>query len=640
MVGTNTAHNNGTWTVQVLGGGRKLDEAARSAECCLGEGSHEACLLECSDCELSPCNWSSMLVPRSKASFVACDTDLLSRSEGSTIPPGRSTGIGHPSTTTATAAVTASFSAYGSSSGGGLARSVRQLPSSASTGGASSPIGGADRFVRVGGWTGVSMRRPPPRAPLEEITNNRGAVPLGCSTHRSPRQQHQASAAGKPSSLGISDQKQGSSHGVLRDITNRSNLAAPACGVENQPLKQQQQQQKQQRPQSDSGKVATTAAAALATAAAEAKKSKQRPSRETAAFEAASSVCTRPKRTKQSQVISVGSESGVSSCIESKMPKNRTASLTDANPQLVQEYAADLMRSMLRREHEFMPEASYMQTQPQINAKMRSILNDWLYEVHRKYKLRHETLFLAICILDSYLSKACVSRRRFQLVGVTALLIAAKVEEIEPPQLAELVYVTDNSYSKQDILDMEMAVLGTLGFRVAAPTAAHFLLHLQAASRTPLAATRTERGSTPASGSSPGAHRIEEVAAAAVPPSEREKIRTDLGWYILELSLLDVRIVRHRPSHVAASALLLSGRLVGQRPAWPASVAGLCGLAERDLEACCSELRQMLDAAPRSSLQAIRSRYRHLQSLLPAAGIPQTVATPSAGAEGCEKTRS
>ena len=235
MVGTNAAHSNGTWTVQVLGGGRKLDEAARSAECCLGEGSHEACLLDCSDCELSPCNWSHMLVPRSKASFVACDTDLLSRSEGSTIPPGRSIGVGHPSTAAATAAVTGSFSAYGSNSGGGLARSVRQLPSSASTGGASSPLGGAnDRFVRVGGWTGVSMRRPPPRAPLEDVTNSRAAVPPPGSV-----EQKQASVAGKPSSLGIFDLKQGNSHGVLRDITNRSNLAAPASGVENQPQKQQ-----------------------------------------------------------------------------------------------------------------------------------------------------------------------------------------------------------------------------------------------------------------------------------------------------------------------------------------------------------------------------------------------------------------
>jgi len=639
MAASTAVHGSGTWTVQVLGGGRKLDEAARAAECCPGEGPHEACLLDCSDCELSPCNWSNMLVPRSKASFVACDTDVLSRSEGSQIPPGRSGGIVHPSTVAATAAVTGSFSAYGSNSGGGLARSVRQLPSSASTGGASSPLGGAnDRFVRVGGWTGVSMRRPPPRAPLEEITNNRAAIPPpGCSTHRSPRQQHQP-IAGK-SSMGVSDLKQGSSHGVLRDITNRSNLVSPACGVENQPLKQQQRQQKQQRPQSECGKVTTAGAAALVSAAVEAKKCKPRPSRETAAFEAASSVCARPKRTKQSQVASSGTESTVSNGIDSKT-KNRAVSLNDANPQLVQEYAADLMRSMLRREHEFMPEASYMQTQPQINAKMRSILNDWLYEVHRKYKLRHETLFLAICVIDCYLSKACVSRRRFQLVGVTALLIAAKVEEIEPPQLADLVYVTDNSYSKQDILDMEMAVLGTLGFRVAAPTAAHFLLHLQAVSRTPLAATRTERGSTQANGGSPGPHRSEEAAAVAVPPNEREKIRTDLAWYILELSLLEVRIVRHRPSQVAASALLLSGRLVGQRPAWPASVAGLCGLAERDLEVCCGELRQLLDAAPRSSLQAMRSRYRHLQSLVPSAGIPQSVATPSVGAEGCEKARS
>nr|AGX85864.1 cyclin B [Alexandrium fundyense] len=289
----------------------------------------------------------------------------------------------------------------------------------------------------------------------------------------------------------------------------------------------------------------------------------------------------------------------VNACKDRKVVKKSLPSLPDPNPQLVREYACDVMRCLLQRELHFLPRPDYMDEQPQINAKMRSILNDWLFEVHRKYTLKRETLFLAVNLTDRYLSHATVSRQRLQLVGVTALLIAAKFEEIEPPELADLVYVTADSYSRQDIMDMEIAMLGVFQFEIAAPTAANFLQHFHAAAEI-RAAGRAD-------------------AAPAQAESPRDQVRTDLAWYLVELALLDVRMIRHAPSHVAAAALLLSNKLAGSRPAWSGLLSRLSGYVEKELEACSAELGQLLEAAPHDSLQAIRGQYRHTEMLQKAA---------------------
>merc|ERR1719401_781592 len=138
-----------------------------------------------------------------------------------------------------------------------------------------------------------------------------------------------------------------------------------------------------------------------------------------------------------------------------------------------------------------MPWAEYMQSQKDITPRMRSILNDWLVDVYRKYGLRRETLFLSVSIIDRYLSQRQVGRARLQLVGTTAMLVAAKFEEVDPPDIAEMVHVTDHTYSRQEVLDMEVALLNTLGFEVASPTAAHFLLHFQAAANSTAAVGNT-----------------------------------------------------------------------------------------------------------------------------------------------------
>lgn len=93
----------------------------------------------------------------------------------------------------------------------------------------------------------------------------------------------------------------------------------------------------------------------------------------------------------------------------------------------------------------------YMENQQFIDQRMRSILVDWLVEVHLKFKLVPETLYLVVNLIDRYLAKKEVTRSKLQLVGVTALFIATKYEEIYPPELRDLVYICDRAYSKFEV---------------------------------------------------------------------------------------------------------------------------------------------------------------------------------------------
>mmetsp|Transcript_14874 Transcript_14874/g.10776 ORF Transcript_14874/g.10776 Transcript_14874/m.10776 type:complete len:103 (+) Transcript_14874:1018-1326(+) len=97
--------------------------------------------------------------------------------------------------------------------------------------------------------------------------------------------------------------------------------------------------------------------------------------------------------------------------------------------------------------------------QRDINEKMRAILIDWLVEVHLKFKLLPETLFLTVNLIDRYLGVVSIPRQKLQLVGVTCMLVACKYEEIYPPIVKDFVYITDNAYTKEEILEMEKSVL-------------------------------------------------------------------------------------------------------------------------------------------------------------------------------------
>lgn len=86
--------------------------------------------------------------------------------------------------------------------------------------------------------------------------------------------------------------------------------------------------------------------------------------------------------------------------------------------------------------------------QNDINEKMRAILIDWLIDVHLKFKLVPETLYLTVNLIDRYLSSNAIPRQKLQLVGVAAMLIATKYEEIYPPEVKDFEYVTDRAYNR------------------------------------------------------------------------------------------------------------------------------------------------------------------------------------------------
>lgn len=98
-----------------------------------------------------------------------------------------------------------------------------------------------------------------------------------------------------------------------------------------------------------------------------------------------------------------------------------------------------------------------------LQPRMRAILLDWLNEVCEVYKLHRETYYLALDYLDRYLStNVSISKTFLQLIGITCLFIAAKVEEIYPPKLSEFAYVTDGACSEDDILKQELVILSAL----------------------------------------------------------------------------------------------------------------------------------------------------------------------------------
>ena len=84
---------------------------------------------------------------------------------------------------------------------------------------------------------------------------------------------------------------------------------------------------------------------------------------------------------------------------------------------------------------------------------MRAILMSWLIEVHLKYQLQPETLYITVNLIDRYCQKKRVPRSEYQLLGVGAMLVACKYEEIYVPKVNDFVDITDNTYSKEQILE-------------------------------------------------------------------------------------------------------------------------------------------------------------------------------------------
>jgi G2/mitotic-specific cyclin 3/4 len=177
-----------------------------------------------------------------------------------------------------------------------------------------------------------------------------------------------------------------------------------------------------------------------------------------------------------------------------------------------------------------LPNPHYMDVQTEIQWTMRSFLMDWLVQVHNRFCLLPETLFLTVNYIDRFLSNKVVSIGKLQLVGATAILLASKYEEINCPSLQEIIYMVDGGYTTDEILKAERFMLTMLHFELGWPGPMSFLRRVSKADDYDLD-TRT------------------------------------VAKYFLELTIMDERFVASPPSFLAAAAHCLS-RLVLRKGDW------------------------------------------------------------------------
>jgi hypothetical protein len=239
-------------------------------------------------------------------------------------------------------------------------------------------------------------------------------------------------------------------------------------------------------------------------------------------------------------------------------------------PQLVDEYIDDIFQHLKEIEFNITTNPHYMKSQTDINEKMRSILIDWLVEVHLKFKLVPETLFLTVNLIDRYLNKKIIMRNRLQLVGVTAMLIACKYEEIYAPEVKDFVYITDKAYTKEEIFAMENDILFTLDFNVTVPSSFRYM----------------------------------EIFNRYLKLEENAIM---FCRYLLELFLIEYKMIKYNPSLLAASTMYITLKITKKTDA--EKVTELIGYTDEVLKECAKDICQILDNVEKNSLQAVRNKF-------------------------------
>ncbi|VVA10026.1 PREDICTED: G2/mitotic-specific [Prunus dulcis] len=188
------------------------------------------------------------------------------------------------------------------------------------------------------------------------------------------------------------------------------------------------------------------------------------------------------------------------------------------NPLAVVEYVEDLYAYYRRMEGFSCVPPNYLEQQFDINEKMRAILIDWLIEVHDKFELLKETLFLTVNLIDRFLSKQTVVRKKLQLVGLVAMLLACKYEEVSVPVVGDLILISDKAYTRKEVLEMENLMLNTLQFNMSVPTPYVFMKRFLKA-------------------------------------AQSDKKLELLSFFLIELSLVEYEMLKFPPSLLAAAAV-------------------------------------------------------------------------------------
>jgi hypothetical protein len=212
----------------------------------------------------------------------------------------------------------------------------------------------------------------------------------------------------------------------------------------------------------------------------------------------------------------------------------------------------------------------YMNRQTDINEKMRAVLVDWLINVHLRFKLQSETLFMTIYILDRYLSKKLIGKQYLQLAGICALMIACKYEEIYSPEINDLLVITENTYTKENLLLMERDILISLDYDFTIPSI----------------------------------HKFYDMLCINFGLSEKQYF---LGRYLTELFLLDYRINKYHHSLIACSVIYLVMKIhnyVNYQ-----QIKSYCLFNDSDLKRCASDICNLIANIETLNLPTILNKF-------------------------------
>ncbi|KAI3804139.1 hypothetical protein L1987_32311 [Smallanthus sonchifolius] len=214
------------------------------------------------------------------------------------------------------------------------------------------------------------------------------------------------------------------------------------------------------------------------------------------------------------------------------------------------EYVEDIYKFYKLVENESLVH-DYMNSQPEINDKMRAILIDWLIEVHNKFELTNETLYLTINIVDRFLAAETVARRELQCVGMSAMLIASKYEEIWAPEVNDFVQISDRAYENKHVLVMEKRILGRLEWNLTVPTPYVFIARF--------------------------------IKASVTSP---ETTMENMVYFYAELGMMHYEVIRFCPSMVAAAAVYAARATMNKIPVWHDTLEMHSGFSEMQVMEC------------------------------------------------------
>ncbi|KAH8416248.1 hypothetical protein KR009_001176 [Drosophila setifemur] len=242
------------------------------------------------------------------------------------------------------------------------------------------------------------------------------------------------------------------------------------------------------------------------------------------------------------------------------------------DPFQVSHYAMDIFNYLKSREPEF-PIADYMPRQIHLTTWKRTLLIDWMVQVQETFELNHETLYLAVKIVDLYLCREVINKEKLQLLGAAAFIIACKYDESQPPLIKAFLYL----YNHDELVAMEREALRTINFDLGIPLSYRFL------------------------------RRYARCAKVPMPT-------LTLAEYILELSLMDYATIAFSDSKMASAALFMALRMDGghgqlDKQTWSSTLVYYTGLELAEFGGIVPVLNAGLHRRSRATIRTIRNKY-------------------------------